>query len=179
MLKFGLILVLFGRIKIGLVFGFCGCQCHFIGIGLVLVCHFPENDISSTEDSHGGQRIRVFGARQWRSTLFIPHVDFIFLNRFRFNLLHERIPEVRTGTKTSLWYRSRLPLYDREIPAEFRADVTRRYPTQPDPTRPVHWRYLTFHYRWSQFILVGSKQRTPQQPGLWVSAVKNPRRSLD
>ena len=45
MLKFGLILVFFGRIKIGLVFGFCGC--HFIGIGLVLVCHFPENDISN------------------------------------------------------------------------------------------------------------------------------------
>ena len=26
-------------------FGFCGC--HFIGIGLVTVCHFPENGISS------------------------------------------------------------------------------------------------------------------------------------
>ena len=35
----------FRQNKIGLVFGFCGC--HFIGIGLVLVCHFPENDISS------------------------------------------------------------------------------------------------------------------------------------
>ena len=45
MLKFGLMLAFFGRIKIGLVFGFGGC--HFIGIGLVLVCHFPENDISS------------------------------------------------------------------------------------------------------------------------------------
>ena len=45
MLKFGLMLVFFGRIKIGLVFGFCGC--YFIGIGLVLVCHFPENDIRS------------------------------------------------------------------------------------------------------------------------------------
>ena len=44
MLKFGLILVFFGRIEIGLVFGFCGC--HFIGIGLVSVCHFPENGIS-------------------------------------------------------------------------------------------------------------------------------------
>ena len=31
LLKFGLTLVFFGRIKIGLVFGFCGC--HFIGIG--------------------------------------------------------------------------------------------------------------------------------------------------
>ena len=41
-LNFGI----FGQNKIGLVFGFCGC--HFIGIGLVSVCHFPENDISST-----------------------------------------------------------------------------------------------------------------------------------
>ena len=44
LLKLGLILVFFGRIKIGLVFGFCGC--HFIGIGLVSVCHFPESGIS-------------------------------------------------------------------------------------------------------------------------------------
>ena len=34
-----------GQNKIGLVFGFC--VCHFIGIGLVSVCHFPENDISN------------------------------------------------------------------------------------------------------------------------------------
>ena len=34
-LNFG---IFFGKIKIGLVFGFCGC--HFIGIGLVMVCHF-------------------------------------------------------------------------------------------------------------------------------------------
>ena len=34
---------IFGRIKIGLVFGFSGC--HFIGIGLVSVCNFPENVI--------------------------------------------------------------------------------------------------------------------------------------
>ena len=47
LLKVGLILVFVGRIKIGLVFGFCGC--HFIGIGLVLVCHFPESGISSAE----------------------------------------------------------------------------------------------------------------------------------
>ena len=40
---------IFGRIKIGLVFGFCGR--HFIGIGLVLVSHFPENDISTTDPS--------------------------------------------------------------------------------------------------------------------------------
>ena len=36
-----------GQNKIGLVFGFC--VCHFIGIGLVSVCHFPENDISSVD----------------------------------------------------------------------------------------------------------------------------------
>ena len=35
------------RIKIGLVFGFCGC--NFIGIGLVSVCHFPENGISNPD----------------------------------------------------------------------------------------------------------------------------------
>ena len=45
LLQVGLILIFFGRIKIGLVFGFCSC--HFIGIGLVSVCHFPENGISS------------------------------------------------------------------------------------------------------------------------------------
>ena len=45
LVKVGLILVFFGRIKISLVFGFCGC--HFIGIGLVSVCHFPENGISN------------------------------------------------------------------------------------------------------------------------------------
>ena len=45
LLKVGLILVFVGRIKICLVFGFCGC--HFIVIGLVLVCHFPESGISN------------------------------------------------------------------------------------------------------------------------------------
>ena len=45
--KFVYILVFFGRIKIGLVFGFCGC--NFIGIGLVSVCHFPENGISNPD----------------------------------------------------------------------------------------------------------------------------------
>ena len=35
-----------GQNRIGLVFDFC--VCHFIGIGLVSVCHFPENDISNT-----------------------------------------------------------------------------------------------------------------------------------
>ena len=44
-IKFGKILVFFVKIRIGLVFGFCGC--HFIGIGLVLVCHFPESGISN------------------------------------------------------------------------------------------------------------------------------------
>ena len=39
--------------KIGLVFGFCGF--HFIGIGLISVCDFPENDISilNTSFRHG------------------------------------------------------------------------------------------------------------------------------
>ena len=34
------------RIKIGLVFGFCGS--HFIGIGLVSVCNFIVSGISNT-----------------------------------------------------------------------------------------------------------------------------------
>ena len=37
---------IFRQNKIGLVFGFCGF--HIIGIGLVSVCDFPENDISNT-----------------------------------------------------------------------------------------------------------------------------------
>ena len=45
LLKVGLVLVFFDRRKICLVFGFCGC--HFIGIGLALVCHFPESGISN------------------------------------------------------------------------------------------------------------------------------------
>ena len=45
-LTFGLLLVFFFTTKISLVFGLCGC--HFTGIGLVSVCHFPENGISST-----------------------------------------------------------------------------------------------------------------------------------
>ena len=45
LVKIWLSIGIFGRIKIGLVFGFCGY--HLIGIGLVLVCHFPENDISN------------------------------------------------------------------------------------------------------------------------------------
>ena len=44
-LKFGYVLVFFGKINIGLVFGFFSC--HFIDIGLVSVCHFPENGISN------------------------------------------------------------------------------------------------------------------------------------
>ena len=55
-IKVGLILVFLGRIIIGLVFGFSGC--HFIGIGLVSVCHFPENDISNCYPSPG--QIRVY-----------------------------------------------------------------------------------------------------------------------
>ena len=50
-LEYGLVKIwfnigIFRHNKIGLVFGFCGC--HFTGIGLVSVCQFPENGISST-----------------------------------------------------------------------------------------------------------------------------------
>ena len=45
LVKIWLNIGILGQNKIGLVFGFC--VCHFIGIGLVSVCHFPENDISS------------------------------------------------------------------------------------------------------------------------------------
>ena len=49
-LEYGLVKIwfnigIFGRIKIGLVVGFCGC--HFIGIGLVSDYHFPESGIST------------------------------------------------------------------------------------------------------------------------------------
>ena len=61
MLKVGLILVFFGRMKVGLVFGFCGC--HFIGIGLVLVCHFPESGISSCDVTPVRDRFQPGGKR--------------------------------------------------------------------------------------------------------------------
>ena len=44
-LKIWLNIGIFWQNKIGLVFGFRGCC--FIGIGLVLVCNFPESGISS------------------------------------------------------------------------------------------------------------------------------------
>ena len=47
LVKIWLNIGILGQNKIGLVFGFCAC--HFIGIGLVSVCHFPENDISSID----------------------------------------------------------------------------------------------------------------------------------
>ena len=53
-LKFGYIFLFYGKIKIGLVFGFCCC--HLIGIGLVSVCHFRKvaslvpNERSSCEN---------------------------------------------------------------------------------------------------------------------------------
>ena len=55
---------IFGRIKIGLVFGFYGC--HFIGIGLVSVCHLPENGISSKDPAESG-RDRSHCPRQFTS----------------------------------------------------------------------------------------------------------------
>ena len=45
LVKIWLNIGILGQNKIGLVFGFC--VCHFIGIGLVSVCHFPESDISN------------------------------------------------------------------------------------------------------------------------------------
>ena len=45
LVKIWLNIGIFGIIKICLVFGFCSC--HFIGIGLVSVLNFYENDISS------------------------------------------------------------------------------------------------------------------------------------
>ena len=47
LVKIWLNIGIFGRIKIGLVFGFCSC--HFIGIGLVSVSNFSENGTSSPE----------------------------------------------------------------------------------------------------------------------------------
>ena len=47
LLKIWLIIGIFRRIKIRLVFGFRGC--YFIGVGLVLVSHFPESGISSQQ----------------------------------------------------------------------------------------------------------------------------------
>ena len=79
LLKFGLILVFLERIKIGLVFGFCGR--HFIGIGLVLVRHFPESGIiSSFNDCHLFLHCRIQGAtrpcppkpRKWGHHVFCP-----------------------------------------------------------------------------------------------------------
>ena len=49
---------IFRQNKIGLVFGFCGC--HFIGIGLISVCHFPENGISRPDRAEVG--LAIIGA---------------------------------------------------------------------------------------------------------------------
>ena len=72
---------IWGQNKIGLVYGFF--VCHFIGIGLVSVCHFPENDISSVvtdgplpaasrkEDSNkGGTSYRVNVTELYRGVTF-------------------------------------------------------------------------------------------------------------
>ena len=48
LVKIWLNIGILGQNKIGLVFGFC--VCHFIGISLVSVCHFPENDISKANE---------------------------------------------------------------------------------------------------------------------------------
>ena len=49
LVKIWLNIGIFRQNKSGSVYGLCGC--HFICIGLVLVCHFPENDISSAYQS--------------------------------------------------------------------------------------------------------------------------------
>ena len=56
LVKIWLNIGILGQNKIGLVCGFC--VCHFIGIGLVSVCNFPENDISSPDST------RTTAARQ-------------------------------------------------------------------------------------------------------------------
>ena len=43
LVKIWLNIGILGQNKIGLVCGFC--VCHFIGIGLVSVCNFPQKDI--------------------------------------------------------------------------------------------------------------------------------------
>ena len=69
-LKFGSILVFFGRIKICLVFGFYGC--HSINIGLFSVCHFPENGISTRQqydsDPARPRYVRLVGLPVGRSS---------------------------------------------------------------------------------------------------------------
>ena len=51
LLKIWLTIGIFRQNKIGLVFGFRGC--NFIGIGLVSVCHFPKSGISNTDHISG------------------------------------------------------------------------------------------------------------------------------
>ena len=51
LVKIWLNMGIFGRIKIGLVFGFCSC--HFIGIGLVSGLKFSENGTSSVSERRG------------------------------------------------------------------------------------------------------------------------------
>ena len=47
------------------------CGCHFIGIGLVLICHFPENDISSL-----GAYQSVTPKQNFVATSLLPHYEY-------------------------------------------------------------------------------------------------------
>ena len=54
LLKIWLNIGIFWQNKIGFVFGFWSC--HFIGIGLVSVCNFYENDTSSCRSKTAGRK---------------------------------------------------------------------------------------------------------------------------
>ena len=81
LVKIWLNIGILGQNKIGLVFGFC--VCHFIGIGLVSVCHFPENDISC---NHHGIRNEC------------PENNLVVLDEYMHNL-----PKHKNKTKYGLW----------------------------------------------------------------------------
>ena len=63
LLKIWLTIGIFRQNKIGLGFGFRGC--NFIGIGLVSLCHFPKSGISSSQGLGGRRRdgSQVIGLR--------------------------------------------------------------------------------------------------------------------
>ena len=64
LLKIWLIIGIFRQNKIGLVFGFCGC--HFIGIGLVSIFHFPENRISNMHPRRSRPSALLTAIACWR-----------------------------------------------------------------------------------------------------------------
>ena len=82
LVKIWLNIGIFGQNKIGLVFGFCGC--HFTGIGLLSVCHFPENAISSYDDKGYLSAHQYLAARDFAPTKYSkfqpPPLTFSFAN---------------------------------------------------------------------------------------------------